>query len=126
MAELLIKAIDAIHSNKDKDRRGCYKRGDVVVVMPDGHEWGKEECFPKFVVVKIPGLSVEAGKKYTESDYDLSDPKGERVLTRRKYKLKLDSLPGSIKQQLNKAGETTVVWGSIKGYVENKVLGVTE
>ncbi len=64
MAELLIKAIDATHSDPAKDQRGCYKRGDIVLVMPDGHEWGKEERLPKFVVVKISGLSVEAVKKY--------------------------------------------------------------
>lgn len=64
MAEFLIKAIDATHSDPEKDKRGCYKRGDFVVVMPDGHEWGKEERLPKFVVVKIPGLSVETAKKY--------------------------------------------------------------
>ncbi len=66
MAEILIKAIDATHPDPEKDRCGCYKMGDPVVVMPDGHVWGNEECLPTFYVFKIPGLSVEQAQKYVE------------------------------------------------------------
>src|ERR1043166_9865558 len=58
--ELLIKAVDASHANPVKDQ-GCYKRGDVVIVMPDGHPWGREEGPPTFLVVKVPG---EPGAPY--------------------------------------------------------------
>lgn len=43
MARLLVKAIDHTHPATDIDRQGAYKRGDVVVVMPDGHVWGRAE-----------------------------------------------------------------------------------
>lgn len=66
MAEILIKAVDATHSDPEKDAVGCYKRGDMVVVAPDGHVWGKEEGLPKFVVVKVPGLSVEKARDFIE------------------------------------------------------------
>lgn len=36
MAEFLIKAINANHSNPIKDASGCYKRGDIVEVYEDG------------------------------------------------------------------------------------------
>ena len=42
MAELLIKVRDNIHRNPNEDR-GSYKRGDIVVAMPDGHAWGRCE-----------------------------------------------------------------------------------
>lgn len=58
MARLLVKATDNTHPDPVKDLR-CYKRGDVVVVMPDGHEWGKEEGPPKFFTVDIPGAAPE-------------------------------------------------------------------
>lgn len=39
MAEFLINAIDVFNEDPVKDKTGCYKRGDVVVVMPDGWKW---------------------------------------------------------------------------------------
>ncbi|MFQ5354613.1 MAG: hypothetical protein ACE5DR_06665, partial [Thermodesulfobacteriota bacterium] len=51
MAELLIRLKDNTHSDAVKDRM-CYKRGDVVVVMPDGHEWGRAEGLPDFAVIR--------------------------------------------------------------------------
>lgn len=54
MAELLIKAVDAFNPDPTKDRRGCYKKGDVVCVRPDGWEWGKEERTKRFSILRIP------------------------------------------------------------------------
>jgi len=44
----------------DKDKRGCYKAGDVVAMRPDGFEWGRMECPPTFVVVKVPEITDAA------------------------------------------------------------------
>lgn len=66
MAELLIKAVDATHVDPDKDRRGCYKRGDVVVVQPDGWSWGTLEALPRFVLVKVPGATVAQVEQYIQ------------------------------------------------------------
>lgn len=55
MAELLIKAIDAKHRDAVEDARGCYKRGDPVLVMPDGQQWGSLETIPRFWRVRVPG-----------------------------------------------------------------------
>ena len=33
--------------------------GDIIVVRPDGWEWGGEECLPNFRVRKYPGVPVE-------------------------------------------------------------------
>jgi hypothetical protein len=67
MAEILVKAIDHVHSDPEKDRSGAYKRGMPVLVMPDGHPWGKEEGPPKFTIVKIPGLDPQTIRNKMES-----------------------------------------------------------
>ncbi len=127
MAEFLVKAISATHSDPEKDKQGCYKRGDVVVIMPDGHEWGKEECLPKFVVVKVPGLDYELAKsRYEQPDYDLSALPEQKILMKRRYRVKIDSLKTSVKQQLNVEGTISEKWDNIRGCVEDKVLRITE
>jgi len=123
MAEFLVKAIDAVHSDPVKDKQGCYKRGDVVVVMPDGNVWGKAEGLPKFVIVKVPGLPVDQARKYVESEADAT---GDNIITRRKFKLLVDDIPQALKNQLKAKGEVTVSWNQVKSYVKNKVTGVTE
>lgn len=50
MAELLIINRDATPEQRS------YKRGDIVVVMEDGHEWGGAECLPDFVRASLPGI----------------------------------------------------------------------
>ena len=36
MAQILFRLIDNFHSNPEKDRRGCYKKGYPVSIKPDG------------------------------------------------------------------------------------------
>ena len=60
MAELLIKATDAVHSDEIEDLRGCYKKGYVVVVKPDGWKWGKEELNKeKFYILRVRDAKPE-------------------------------------------------------------------
>ena len=58
-AELLVMA-------KDSPFENGAKRGDVIVVRPDGWVWGKEECLPNYIVVKLNGVPVEDVKHYEE------------------------------------------------------------
>lgn len=78
MAELLVRAqghwLDSLTPNeiaalpdwRKKEYTYRSKKGDIIVVRPDGWTWGREECLPRFIVIKIPGLSVEDAKKYEE------------------------------------------------------------
>lgn len=85
MAELLVKAIDSRVADPDLERRGCYKRGDVVVVFEDGHEWGREERPPKFIVVQIPGAPASAFRELQEVDWSpVLGPREERIPMRRR------------------------------------------
>ncbi len=122
MAELLVKAIDATHPDPVKDKQGCYKRGDVVVAMPDGHKWGKEERLPKFVIVKIPDLSIASAQKYIQEEVD---GKGEPI-TRRLFQVEIDKTPLELRNELETKGEAMVLWNNIKGFVKDKVTGAPE
>lgn len=53
MAELLILNRDATAEQRS------YKRGDIVVVMPDWHQWGNAEGLPDFVRASLPGVAPE-------------------------------------------------------------------
>jgi len=80
MAELLIKrAAHWMDSLTEDDVRKLspvlqrtYRRrkqvGDVVVVMPDGHKWGRRECWPRYIVVKVPDMSVKEARRYIERE----------------------------------------------------------
>lgn len=45
-----------------------YEIGNPVSIRPDGYQWGTGRASGVFVVVKLPGMSVAAGRKYMESD----------------------------------------------------------
>jgi hypothetical protein len=59
-AELLIQAVDSPFEDG-------AKKGDIIVVRPDGWVWGTSECLPQYVVVKMAGVTEEYAKKYEES-----------------------------------------------------------
>lgn len=50
---------------KEYERRITF--GDIIVIKPDGWKWGKEECLPRFVVIKIIGLSYKDAKMFNDS-----------------------------------------------------------
>ncbi|MCP4126928.1 MAG: hypothetical protein GY753_07690 [Gammaproteobacteria bacterium] len=111
MAELLIKAVDYAHADPEKDRCGAYKRGDVVVVMPDGHVWGGAEGLPKFLRVSLPGVTVAEFQHTAGSDCETAQDiipramrrmpnlmrrvlktKDREVKIRRRYSIDVDAL----------------------------------
>ena len=53
MAELVIKWGDNHNADAEKDRRGCYKHGDIIDILEDGISAG----MPHLTVLKIPKLA---------------------------------------------------------------------
>jgi hypothetical protein len=129
MAELLLKAVDATHSNPTKDAAGCYKRGHIVVVMPDGHEWGLQERLPKFALLKFPLVPVNRVEKY------IAQQEGVR---RRRWRLRWADLPAQarnrlmntgqlvIKARAEYAGEFDYTWAQVRDYFRNDETGLNE
>jgi len=117
MAQILVMAIDKNHADPDIDRRGCYKRGYPVVVMPDSHTWGREEGLPSFVVIKIPGVPVEKVRKYIEPELeDVPDERGcYRIYRRRLWTFRLDDMPAAARNKLLRDGELIIKVGDYTG-----------
>src|SRR6056297_845706 len=72
-----------------------YRKGDVVEVREDDCKFGKKECLPSFLVIKVPGTKAEnmhlmepdtetisATKKDAETE--------EKTLLRRKHKFDIE------------------------------------
>lgn len=89
--ELLLKAIDATHSDPVKDKKGCYKKGDIVEVREENSQYGKKECLPKFLVVNV--LGTMAQWKYLMKPEINED----EMITRRRYNYDFDTHLGAAK-----------------------------
>jgi hypothetical protein len=134
MAEILIKAVDAVHSDPEKDRRGCYKRGMPVVVQPDGHQWGSAEGLPNFVVLKLPGVPVKKARKFIDQDM-IDDGLEEDGITpkkvtyrRRLWQIQWNDLPVGARNKLLADGEITIgplaqgadyTWAQFRNFLKN-------
>lgn len=87
MCEILVRT---------KNKEGTQKRrGNVVVVMPDGHDWTpRERGNPDWRIIKIAGLSVEEGESLCASDYVQADVgmrgRESDMISLRKFFLDLD------------------------------------
>jgi len=55
--------IDKLSVEKKQSYDARSQKGDIIVVKPDGWKWGKEECPPRFVVIKVPEIKYEDAKK---------------------------------------------------------------
>ena len=102
MAELLIRAkkhwmddfkqddIDKMSKEQRQSYEARSQIGDIIVVRPDGWVWGKEECLPNFIVVKLPQISYDSVKQY-EQTLTKIEGTGETakviLLKRRKFRI---------------------------------------
>jgi hypothetical protein len=97
MAEFLVKAkghwmdnftqvqIDKLSSSELLNYNSRSQIGDIVVIRSNGWKWGKAECLPDFIVIKIPELTIEECKKYGDQLFDNSDP--PKILKIRKFRI---------------------------------------
>jgi guanylate kinase len=131
VAELLIKAGDAVNTNPTKDARGCYKRGDFVVVFDNGWPWGAEELKApinggKFVVIKITDVTADQVRAWLQNhwscfvDSPRLDVDGVTVLARRRIKIDVDLVPAGVLQTLNQTGQFSTTWTQIRQFVHDK------
>ena len=124
MCEILVKAIDSIHSDPDMDLIESAKRGDPIIVKPDGWPWGIEEKKPpaqggKFVILKLSGVEPSLIEEYI-THHQTMDKKQEIIIFR-KYKFHLDTLPAGIISELNQKGFFETTWTLMKQYMIDKL-----
>jgi len=116
----------------------AYRRGDIIVVVDDAHEWGSAETLPNFLVVKIPSASLSKVKSWMdEHRQDVIGPGidiGEyEVVGRRKWQFQVDSLPIGLQNKITDNNGTITIgtgqdasWNSTRAFFFNKVDLVSE
>lgn len=134
MAEFLIKAINATHNDATKNIRDCHKRGDLIAVFENGHEWGAKELKApadggKFVVLKVTDVTVQQVINFFQNRWNCH-PLAEQLdneirVCRHRIKLEADSLPANVRNQLNNTGQFTTTWTAIRQFVRDKLTNET-
>ena len=100
MAELLVRVVDKTNDDKKLDAQ-CSKRGDVIVVQPDGWPWGREELKSEvWRIVKLPGVDPGTLVDLVMPEFAIKD--GGVVVVRKRAKgLALDKLDAVLLQKLD-------------------------
>lgn len=91
MAELLLRVHDKVNTEDFYANCKCTKRGDVIVAMPDGWNWGaKELTLPFYRVLKIPALSVGEAETLIAPELEIDPVNPSLTLQRRAFGLDID------------------------------------
>lgn len=129
MAEILVMARDNVMTDRNGDpvdpaidAQQSFKKGFPVLVMEDGHAWCAEESLPRFVILKIPGVSVTAVNQYLQPWVDTD---GQTILRPKLWQIAVDSLPAGVRQTLATTGQYTTTWNAIRTYIKNLRDGST-
>jgi hypothetical protein len=112
MAEILLRVKDKINSSPYLNAQ-CTKRGDVIVVCPDGWRWGFRELDdPQYRVVCIPQMSVSEAQAFVVGEMETSPQPASMLRHRRAFRLDLEhpSLPESFQTWLADDTRTVAVW----------------
>lgn len=64
--------------------------GDIIVIRPDGWPWGKEESLPRFVIIKVPDMTIQEAMEFEESLVE-----NDKIVRLRKY-----NVPISFKENI--------------------------
>lgn len=153
MALALVKRVSVTHSDPVKDQRGCYKRGDPVLVYEDwfhGHCNGGHVNHSGTPAVQRRTAECQSLGTWTSDAADLAEnpinpafylvrvtgataadlapymepaKTDEHTTIRRLYELRVDDLPGAIRTPLEATGYTTVPFTTVQQYLRNKVTG---
>ncbi len=101
MATICVRTRDNTHADPVKDRRGCYKRGDVVALFDsDRHVPGAQETHANgFAWLRFPGVRAARLREFLDAE---REDLGRRSRTgrvepertrRRAWRIDLDALP---------------------------------
>jgi len=106
--ELLVRVKDKINEDFYLNCQ-CTKRGDVIVAMPDGHVWGKEELSdPNYRILKLPDMLPADAQILCSPQIDIDPKNPSKTLLKRAYKLNLDdpSIPNEFATFLTEDART--------------------
>ncbi len=95
MCELIISVIDK------GDQLHWVKRGSVIEVLEDGHDYGLDELnHPMFRIIKLPGVPLAFGRSFMGAE--VGDPRYRHQLLGRQFTLDLDhpSIPADLQAHI--------------------------
>jgi len=93
MAEILIRVKDKINKDDFYLNLQCTKRGDVIAVCPNNHEWGSEELrSPDWRILRFPAIPEEKFHQFLSAEIDIDITQPSKTLQRRQIKFDLDTL----------------------------------
>lgn len=131
---LLIMGQNNTHPDSQKDEASSYKRGHIVRVMDGSAHDGNLALNPiqaPWILIRITGATVEQVKKYTEQhEVEEIDNTGTRTklvrkpLKRRRYRVRVDDLPGGFLAQLAADRYAEVTFAQARNYVRDDVTGL--
>ena len=131
--EILIRRNNNTDPTSTTKDQMLYKKGDMVVVMPDGHTWGRMEDPTKhpggvagcgFVIVKVPGVTATPGKIAKWIGH-IQDADGT-MTKRRLWQVLTDDVPANIRNKLRDEGVATITWAKLKGHIRDKLTDERE
>ena len=101
MAELLLRVVDKVGADLYTDCQ-LLKRGDVVVIVPDGWHWGTEErTNPEWRILKLPLIDSAQLQQFLAPEPVTDPARASRTRLRRGWKLDVDArLPSRLTQYL--------------------------
>jgi len=126
MAILLVFDHDNIHTDTEKDYRGCYKKGYIVQVFEDGTPYVNPPA-PPFLVLQITGVTKAQVEEYQKDwrrtiDYTVVQRSIPLDGWRLDIKVTNPNLSGKGHLTLEKVQNYLENWGaSIVGVVDNAV-----
>lgn len=111
MAEVLVR------NKNNGTEAGHWRRGDIVTIQPDGHVWGRletkaawiasggaaDDWNEDFILLKIPGLSVNRLQEYCQSWTDTLSLGGRSL-----WRLVVADVPLAIRNIATTNGELTI------------------
>lgn len=99
MCELLVRVVDKFNDDPYLDAQ-CSKRGDVIVVVEDGHAWGREELSnPDWTIVKVPGVSALDASAFVAREPNESE-QPNYMLQKRAFSFDLTKQPTDLQSLL--------------------------
>ena len=99
MIDLLICRKDKVNKNSEELNVMCYKRGYVIVAMPDTHQWSRVEMEnPDWIIVSVD-MTIGDAESFLQVEDPIAAREAQPLLKRRMMKLNLDSLTTRIKAE---------------------------
>jgi len=124
MALFLIFDHDNTHADPAKDRRGCYKLGDIFEVLDDSAHDGnltRNPVVAPWYLIRVTGVTQAQVLHAMEPEVNALDL--ETILTRRKFRLNVADIPTSIRNRLQRDRYIEVTPTQARAYVRNKITG---